>query len=761
MKKITALIAAIILTLTTQAQVPISALPSATGDLRNGVLPIVINGATRKATPLQLSIFDSIHVTQGTTYDSMWVMKGGVRLYYKLIRSGTAGGADSAVFATKSWAGLNFQPLNLKLTTFSSLSNGTGWLYNNGSGTYSWSIPNLQDVTTQNPNTNAGLYVVGGGSTLRFGITPTVFTNFFHQAFPASVQIDHGTGNWGFVLSRSTTGTGAAHFTFYRTRSGNANIRVPLNNGEPIGAINYHTPARDTTFANMRAAIFDVWAYPNGGVSFLRRGFIPPTGSASGVPGRFLWGTTGMDGVFRYNMSLLPDGELIIGSNNSRNNYYKLQVDSGASVQHALLVHQNNEEDTVHSSAIVEIKSNNKGALLPRLTGAQMNSIPLPGTGLLIYNTDSSAFCFYDGTQWTKIGASAGGGSGTINSGTQYRLPYYANTGTTLSPLPAITGNRALASDANGLPVHSNATAGDLNNIAGLSSNVQTQINTINAQLAAMKDVRIDSTYQPIAGINGSGELQFRSDSIGSADNKVSVTFNGNNLTRRWNIQLNEANIVLANLNGALPTAKGGVPTGGTTGQVLQKNSNSNYDVSWVTPSGGSSNTPVTLLTRTVSAKDTFNIDLSAWYLTYDLIRIEIYNTAPVTDGAIAQIRVSSDGTNYDAGASNYVWMNKLLSSTGFTGDAASNGTALVLSHTDGVDNAANVDFTSTLEIRNPDASTKHFISINSRYANNGGTHYSYVGAGARDAQQILRGIQFRFSTGNISKATIKVIGIQ
>jgi hypothetical protein len=30
-----------------------------------------------------------------------------------------------------------------------------------------------------------------------------------------------------------------------------------------------------------------------------------------------------------------------------------------------------------------------------------------------------------------------------------------------------------------------------------------------------------------------------------------------------------------------------GVPTGGTTGQVLEKNSSTNYDTSWVTPSGG------------------------------------------------------------------------------------------------------------------------------------------------------------------------------
>jgi len=37
-----------------------------------------------------------------------------------------------------------------------------------------------------------------------------------------------------------------------------------------------------------------------------------------------------------------------------------------------------------------------------------------------------------------------------------------------------------------------------------------------------------------------------------------------------------------------VPTAKGGVPYVGTTGQVLKKNSNTNYDTTWGTASGGS-----------------------------------------------------------------------------------------------------------------------------------------------------------------------------
>ena len=44
--------------------------------------------------------------------------------------------------------------------------------------------------------------------------------------------------------------------------------------------------------------------------------------------------------------------------------------------------------------------------------------------------------------------------------------------------------------------------------------------------------------------------------------------------------------------SGVLATARGGVPTGGTTGQVLAKTSDSNNDVGWVTPSGSGSGVP-------------------------------------------------------------------------------------------------------------------------------------------------------------------------
>ncbi|MBC7947758.1 MAG: hypothetical protein H7Y42_07750 [Chitinophagaceae bacterium] len=49
--------------------------------------------------------------------------------------------------------------------------------------------------------------------------------------------------------------------------------------------------------------------------------------------------------------------------------------------------------------------------------------------------------------------------SGSVNTGNQYRLAYYASNGSTLSEVAAITASRALISDGFGVPTHSTTTA--------------------------------------------------------------------------------------------------------------------------------------------------------------------------------------------------------------------------------------------------------------------------------------------------------------
>jgi len=58
---------------------------------------------------------------------------------------------------------------------------------------------------------------------------------------------------------------------------------------------------------------------------------------------------------------------------------------------------------TGDASARLEIQSTTKGFLLPRMTSSQRNSISSPATSLMIFNTDSNQFNYWDGTAWKAI----------------------------------------------------------------------------------------------------------------------------------------------------------------------------------------------------------------------------------------------------------------------------------------------------------------------------------------------------------------------
>ncbi|MBT7142625.1 MAG: DUF4082 domain-containing protein, partial [Bacteroidetes bacterium] len=75
------------------------------------------------------------------------------------------------------------------------------------------------------------------------------------------------------------------------------------------------------------------------------------------------------------------------------------------------------DDDTYTSTsanALLEIKpgSNDKGILIPRLTTVQRNAMTMNTTndkGIMVYDTDTKSFWYYDGSGWVEIGASSSG----------------------------------------------------------------------------------------------------------------------------------------------------------------------------------------------------------------------------------------------------------------------------------------------------------------------------------------------------------------
>ena len=60
---------------------------------------------------------------------------------------------------------------------------------------------------------------------------------------------------------------------------------------------------------------------------------------------------------------------------------------------------------TPDASSLLEIKSTNKGLLIPRMMQAQRNAIASPANGLLIYQTDNTKGFYYFDTKWKAVSA--------------------------------------------------------------------------------------------------------------------------------------------------------------------------------------------------------------------------------------------------------------------------------------------------------------------------------------------------------------------
>jgi len=69
----------------------------------------------------------------------------------------------------------------------------------------------------------------------------------------------------------------------------------------------------------------------------------------------------------------------------------------------------NTDGSTPNPSAILDIKSDTAGILIPRMTAAQRDIINNPSQGLMVFVTDDSTFYFYTSSCWQPVGRGASG----------------------------------------------------------------------------------------------------------------------------------------------------------------------------------------------------------------------------------------------------------------------------------------------------------------------------------------------------------------
>jgi trimeric autotransporter adhesin len=143
------------------------------------------------------------------------------------------------------------------------------------------------------------------------------------------------------------------------------------------------------------------------------------------------------------------------------------------------------------NSAILDINSNTKGLLVPRMTAAQRLALVTPANSLVVYDSTTSHFYYYTGSTWLPVctgtsGWSINGNSGTVSGnhflGTTDNQAFNIKTNNTLHTRFGINGHIEILNTGMSTYLGENAgIADDLNNRRNVGIGVNALLKTTTA----------------------------------------------------------------------------------------------------------------------------------------------------------------------------------------------------------------------------------------------------------------------------------------
>jgi hypothetical protein len=116
----------------------------------------------------------------------------------------------------------------------------------------------------------------------------------------------------------------------------------------------------------------------------------------------------------------------------------------------------NNTGAAPDAKAMLDISSNAKGILIPRMTQAERDAIASPPSGLLVFNTNSNSFQYYGGSVWVNITNSS------IVTGSPNKIPRFLGIwGLT----PGL-----MTDDANGVSINNTSAVANTSSMLDITS---------------------------------------------------------------------------------------------------------------------------------------------------------------------------------------------------------------------------------------------------------------------------------------------------
>lgn len=168
------------------------------------------------------------------------------------------------------------------------------------------------------------------------------------------------------------------------------------------------------------------------------------------------------------------------------------------------------------------------------------------------------------------------------------------------------------------------------------------------------------------------------------------------------------------------------------------------------------------ILISTSTASNSATIDFTGLSSTYTSYRVLITNLQPVSDGVDFWIRTSTDnGSNFDAGSSDYQW-NMIATSTGGDSHDGSTGAAQI-EIVGGSDLGSNTNEKCNTDITIFDPSATNYTKCIyvSHFFDTSTTRRTNQGGGYRQSTTAVNAIRFRMSSGNISTGNFVLYGLQ
>lgn len=267
---------------------------------------------------------------------------------------------------------------------------------------------------------------------LRKGDTATMLGGYLRKVDTASLsnRINAAgndwklTGNAGTNASTNYIGT-SDNVDVVLRRSNVEKLRIAnasISTADPlrIGTNSFNAPASFALAANN-------WVFGSDAVAVGQNQFRAPTGSGIGWSyisggggiGSFTVGNTGLQttngGGYIWSEGGVERMRIINGNGNfllngSQSNFPFIY--RGTTVANLFNISPSTNNvgigtNAPNASALLDLTSTTKGLLLPRMTTTQINAIATPAAGLTVYNTTLALICFYNGTAWQRVTATA------------------------------------------------------------------------------------------------------------------------------------------------------------------------------------------------------------------------------------------------------------------------------------------------------------------------------------------------------------------